>query len=68
MSNDLFDHAKHERLKSEAPLAARMHSRQAQVGEIHRAKPHHHRSLQKTISHGKATQIRKPALRQQKLF
>ena len=27
MSNDLFDHAMHERLKSEAPLAARMRPR-----------------------------------------
>jgi hypothetical protein len=29
MSNDLFDHAMHERLKSEAPLAARMRPRTA---------------------------------------
>ena len=32
MSNDLFDHAMHERLKSEAPLAARMRPRSAHIG------------------------------------
>ena len=37
MSNDLFDHAMHERLKSEAPLAARMRPRTLEeyIGQEH---------------------------------